>query len=205
MSDVIALLVRPFVVTVESEGTIPNAACQRRKVLALRLLSILHYVLLVLLPHFHPNLQNAGTSVLINGHSLIALIDSGSSDSFKSQSAATQLKLQVHPSTKNISMALTTMNTTVLGYCTMDIILNNSIYRNVRLSVLKDLCSDIILGHDFQKQHKNLIFEFGGPKPDLVVSNNSTCAVSAASIGEPSLFANVSPKCKPIAYQTTSL
>ena len=148
---------------------------------------------------FPPNLQNAGTSVLINGHSFIALIDSGSSDSFISQSAATQLKLQVHPSTKNISMALTTMNTTVLGYCTMDITLNNSIYRNVCLSVLKDLCSDIILGHDFQKQHKNLIFEFGGPKPDLVVSNNSTCAVSAASIGEPSLFANVSPKCKPIA------
>ena len=53
MSDVIALLVRLFVVTVESEGTIPNAACQRRKVLALRLLSILHYVLPVLLPHFH--------------------------------------------------------------------------------------------------------------------------------------------------------
>ena len=53
MSDVIALLVRLFVVTVESEGTIPNAACQRRKVLALWLLSILHYVLLVLLPHFH--------------------------------------------------------------------------------------------------------------------------------------------------------
>ena len=43
---------------------------------------------------FPPNLQNAGTSVLINGHSLIALIDSGSSDSFISQSAATQLKLQ---------------------------------------------------------------------------------------------------------------
>ena len=56
---------------------------------------------------FPPNLQNAGTSVRINGHSLIALIDSGSSDSFISQSAATQLKLQVHPSTKNISMALT--------------------------------------------------------------------------------------------------
>ena len=92
---------------------------------------------------FPPNLQNAGTSVLINGHSLIAHIDSGSSDSFISQSAATQLKLQVHPSTKNISMALTTMNTTVLGYCTMDITLNNSTYRNVRLSVLKDLCSRV--------------------------------------------------------------
>ena len=50
----IALLVKLFVVTVESEGTIPNAACQRRmKILALRLLSILHYVLLVLLPPFH--------------------------------------------------------------------------------------------------------------------------------------------------------
>ena len=32
-----------------------------------------------------------------------------------------------------------------------------------------------------------------------MLSNNSTCAVSAASIGEPSLFANASLKCKPIA------
>ena len=67
---------------------IPNAACQRRKVLALRLLSILHYVLLVLLPHFHQIYkmrEHLSHSVLINGHSLIALIDSGSSDSFISQ------------------------------------------------------------------------------------------------------------------------
>ena len=86
------------------------------------------------------------------------------------------------------------MNTTVLGYCTIDITLNNSIYRNVRLSVLKDLCSDIILGHDFQKQHKNLTFKFGGLKPDLVVSITLHVLFQhAASIGEPSLFANVSP------------
>ena len=43
----------------------------------------------------------------------------------------------------------------------------------------------------FYKKH---LYEFGRHKSDLVVFNNPTCAVSAASIGEPSLFANVSPK-----------
>ena len=64
---------------------------------------------------------------------------------------AKMLKLKIKPSTRNISMALSTMNTTILGYCVIDLKLNGHDYKNVRLSLLKDLCSDVILGHDFQK------------------------------------------------------
>ena len=79
-----------------------------------------------------------------------------------SENIAKMLKLKIKPSTRNISMALSTMNTTILKYCEIDLKLNEHDYKNVRLSLLKDLCSDVILGHDFQKQHQHLKFNLGG-------------------------------------------
>ena len=81
-----------------------------------------------------------------------------------SENIAKMLKLKIKPSTRNISMALSTMNTTISGYCKIDLKLNGHDYKNVRLSLLKDLCSDVILGHDFQKQHQHLKFNLGGGK-----------------------------------------
>ena len=67
---------------------------------------------------------------------------------------------------------------------------------------MKDHCSDIILGYDFQNMHKRLIIELSGSKSDLVIENNTTpCALSVATIGEPSLCANLLPNCKPIAIK----
>ena len=99
---------------------------------------------------------------LFMDNTLTALIDSCSSDSFMSENIAKMLKLKIKPSTRNISMALSTMNTDILGYCEIDLKLNGHDYKNVRLSLLKDLCSDVILGHDFQKQHQHLKFNLGG-------------------------------------------
>ena len=79
-----------------------------------------------------------------------------------SENIAKMLKLQIKPSTRNISISLSTMNTTILGYCEIDLKLNGHDYKNVCLSLLKDLCSDVILGHDFQKQHQPLKFNLGG-------------------------------------------
>ena len=84
-------------------------------------------------------------------------------------------------------MALPSIKTCVIGYCFVNINLNQRTYSSVRLGVLKDLCSDIILGQDFQKQHKSVIFEFGGTKPELKLPKfTPSCAFSAASIEEPS-------------------
>ena len=66
-------------------------------------------------------------------------------------------------------MLLTTLKTDVIGCCTTDITLNNRAYSNVKLSVLKYLCSYIILGHDFQKHHKRLTTELNGSQSDLIV------------------------------------
>lgn len=106
----------------------------------------------------------------------------------------TQMNLDVHRSSQSISVAQTSLTTKVLGHCYVDIELDHQSYSSVRLGVLRDLCSDIILGQDFQKKHKNVILEFGGSMSDLKVHNPSpVCALSAASIEEPSLFANLLP------------
>ena len=59
-------------------------------------------------------------------------------------------------------MALTSLTTKVLGYCYVNIKIGHQSYPSVRLGVLKDLCSDIILGQDFQKKHKSVVIEYGG-------------------------------------------
>lgn len=100
-------------------------------------------------------------------------------------------------------MALTSLKTHVLGNCFVDIHLNEHMYSSIRLGVLKDLCSDIILGQDFQKEHKSVLIEFGGTKPELIIPKSAPVfALSAASVNEPSLFANLLPDSKPIASKT---
>ena len=86
----------------------------------------------------------------------------------------------------------------VLGHCFTDINLNKPSYTAMLLGVIKNLCCDVILGQYFQKEHRSVIIKFGGAKPDLVIPNLiPECALSEASLGEPSLFANLLPSHKP--------
>ena len=113
------------------------------------------------------------------------------------------LKLLTHPSSQNISMALTTLNTHVLGNCFIDLTLNGLVYITTRLGVLKNLCSDMILGQDFQKKQRSVTIKFDGFKPELIISNLiSVCVLSEASLGKPSLLEHLLPGCKPIATVT---
>ena len=117
---------------------------------------------------FPNSLSHAALPAVIDGVTVTALIDSCSSDSFINQQVANRLQLAISPTTRNISMALyTTLKTDVIGCCTSDITLNDRTYSNVKLSVLKDLYSDIILGHDHQKRHKRLTIEIHGSQSDL--------------------------------------
>lgn len=114
-------------------------------------------------------------------------------------------------------MSLTTLNTQIIGSCIVDFILNKTSYKSgsrkihlfnqqiptsyksVCLGILKNLCSDIILGQDFQKLHRSLQIMYEGTMPDLVLSKPPVlCGLSAASVECPSLFTNLSSKCKPI-------
>ena len=63
--------------------------------------------------------------------------------------------------------------------------------------VLKDLCSDIILGH--------LTIDMGGTKPDLIISNTSPCALSTATFDNISLFTNHLPEFKTYSNTITKV
>jgi len=85
----------------------------------------------------------------------------------------------------------------VTGYRKIDIDIMGKVYHNQKLSILDNLCVDVILGLDFQTQHKSVTFNFGGQKLPIQV-----CGLAALNVDPPDLFANLSPDCKPIATKS---
>ena len=100
-------------------------------------------------------------------------------------------------------MAFSTLNALSPGFVRVNMMHNGQEYPSACLGVLKDLCYDIILGHDFQKQHKSVTFQYGGEKPELEITGTDlVCALATAMIDEPSLFLNLPQGCKPIAVKS---
>ena len=66
-------------------------------------------------------------------------------------------------------MAESSLKVSVIGHVIVDIVLQDNTYSNTKLSVLENLCTDVIIGQDFICQHKNLNVEFGGNKPTLSI------------------------------------
>ena len=59
-------------------------------------------------------------------------------------------------------------------------------YNEVKLSILPNLCSDVILGHDFLKKHEKVEILFEGPRKPF-----SLCGIAAAKVEPPFLFENL--------------
>ena len=149
---------------------------------------------------------------------MTALIDSCSSDNFISEDAFKKLQIPAHPSSRKVTMAQTSMESPIIGNCNVSIELKGKRYDNVRLDILHNLCSDVILGYDFQKQHKNLTFHYGGNKEDLVITSSTLKVVSTvntkqplpqqitdatvAAVDPPTLFKSIPYDVKPIATKS---
>ena len=67
-------------------------------------------------------------------------------------------------------------------------------YQAFKLSVLPELCADLILGIDFQSQHSSVVFHYGGSEPPLSVYGLRTLNVDL-----PELFVNLTADCHKIA------
>ena len=141
-----------------------------------------------------PTLQKSSTKVVINGVSATALIDSCSSESFIHPDLVDTLNLPKHPACKSISMAQSTLSAETLGHCIVSLDLDGKTYSDLHLSILPGLCSGLILGLDFQKQHHSVSFHHGGPKPPLQV-----CGLTTLKVESPDLFANLTADVHPIA------
>lgn len=145
-------------------------------------------------------LEKAVCPIKINGIRAKALIDTGSSESFVSLALVQEHKwpLQSTECNREVTMAATSLTSKVLGICKAHIELSDEeVYDDVTLSAMRDLCCDIILGQNFLKQHSVVEIPFGGQLPPLTI-----CGLTGAAVPPPSLFANLTEDCKPVAVRS---
>ena len=83
------------------------------------------------------------------------------------------------------------------GFVLADLEFKSVLYKNIKLSVLPDLCCEIILGHDFLGLHSKIEIPLDGQRSPL-----SLCSVAAANIEPPSLFGELTEGWKPIATKS---
>ena len=143
------------------------------------------------------SLHRATLPVILQGRKITALLDTGSSSSFIDESLAKSMKVPISCRQGSVSMASTLCSSKIVGSCQVSIQLKESDYHNIELFILPSLCSDVILGQDFLKRHASLTIEFGGEKQPITI-----CGLASLNIMPPSLFANIDPKCKPIACKS---
>lgn len=142
-------------------------------------------------------LTKATIDAKVNDYKVKALIDTGSTESFISKSITDKIGLKIVPSNSVVSMASTSLQTQICGYCIVELIVKGKLYPNSKLSVMPDLCKDIILGQDFMKQHESISVKFGGSDPPLHI-----CGLTSFSVTPPKLFGNLTSDCKPIATKS---
>uniref|UniRef100_A0A2C9LBJ4 CCHC-type domain-containing protein n=1 Tax=Biomphalaria glabrata TaxID=6526 RepID=A0A2C9LBJ4_BIOGL len=143
------------------------------------------------------NLNKSTIPICINNVPLKALVDTGRSESYISTHIAKKHKWQTRSSGNRIFMASTHVSRITQGHIYANIRLKNERYEGVRLSLLDNLCSAVILGLDFISLHQNLFIPFDGQKPSLCLSTLQPSKVEA-----PSLFSNLSPNCTPVATRS---
>ena len=127
-----------------------------------------------------PNdLADSVVNVKVNKSSFHALIDTGSTESFINSSVANDMLLQVHKTDKTIHMASNNHTTQTLGYCIVDLYFDGHHHNAIKLFVLRDLITDVILGHDILRTHKSLIVNFKGNRRSIEIGKVSqVCSVS---------------------------
>ena len=133
----------------------------------------------------------------VNGQSADMLIDTGSSQSFVSLHLVKRHKWKMFRASGEVLMASTVHTSKVHGYCVVTIQLPEHTYTDVRLTVLPDLCADVILGHDVLNQHTSVEIPFGGSRPSLMV-----CGLATMDVPLPTLFGNLTPDCRPVAVKS---
>ena len=149
-------------------------------------------------------LKFSTVSSKINGKVVSAIIDSASSESFIDYKVARNLQLEIEPtSSRTVTLAMTTQTASIRGTCLIDIEVDKNLYPQTKLHVIDNLCGDMILGLDFQRQHAAVILSYGGCKPSLHVRNDhSVCSLTTADVPKPRLFANLRPDATPIATKS---
>ena len=146
--------------------------------------------------------SNTITVSEIKGKFYRTLLDSGSTKCFVREVVADNFGVQKVPYSFEVGMAQATNRVNIKGSCTVTVKVLGRTYKDLTLYVMKDLCSDVILGLDFLGLHEAVTFKFGGSLDHLIVPRSAICAVAAAKVKTPSLFSNLISGWKPMASKS---
>ena len=144
-----------------------------------------------------PSLARSTRKVTVNGKQLDALIDSGSSITLLNHEVATKFGWPLIKSkcTESVSMASSNHVSESSNYCVLDISFTNDTFKSRKVTVMNNLCSDLIVGLDILAQYSSITLELGGQKEAAVIA-------SVADVPPPLLFTELDPNCKPIAVKS---
>ena len=123
----------------------------------------------------------------IGNFKLEALVDSGVFGNCIDSRAANDLRLKITGPRASIRLASSYYNAEVTGFVCAKMNLESREYPSVRFGVMNNLCADIILGHEFMRNHKEVIFTFGGREKVLNISKKSCNMLPARVNKTPSI------------------
>ena len=132
--------------------------------------------------------------ITVNGIQANALIDTGSTLSHINRTFASQHDFTLCTERNEIGLAVTGNCSQSDGFCLVTICMQNRSYPDMKLLVLDNLITDVILGQDFLKLHNHVQISFGGPKPALRISALDCIKTDVV----PRLFDHLTNECKPI-------
>uniref|UniRef100_UPI00358E16DD uncharacterized protein isoform X1 n=1 Tax=Myxine glutinosa TaxID=7769 RepID=UPI00358E16DD len=149
-------------------------------------------------------LAQALIPLMVEGHCVRALVDTGSTDSFIDQRLVLRHGWRIWRSTRRIFMASQGLRLSTKGECRLKLVLKGWVFPDVHLMVLPALGADILLGHDFLKLHGRLVMEFGGPDTLVVGADDAlaVCALAQMDVQPLSLFPNLTSDCTPVAVKS---
>ena len=127
--------------------------------------------------------QKAVVLVRINDIHCSALVDTLTTTSFIKYALVDKCNARVSPSKEQMTMASSALSSTVEGSCTVMVDMLGHIYKDATLLIMKNLCADVIIGHDLLAAHVSLEMKLGGSKAPLQI-----CVLEAANVPPVSLF-----------------
>ena len=136
--------------------------------------------------------------ITIDGMSANALIDTGSTLSHINKNFAFKHKFRRCNEYNEIGLAISGSGSQSEGYCLSTIQLKNRCYPDMKLLILSNLLTDVILGQDFLKLHNQVLIEFGGPQSSLIIGALECIKTDIV----PHLFEHLSSDCKPITTKS---
>lgn len=132
--------------------------------------------ILASVPSYPDKLVKSFLITYLNDYKTETLVDSGSSDSFIDFSFAKALKLHIYPLQESITLASKTASAPTIGYVLVNLKYCDNEFPQTKLTVIKNLCSSLLLGLDHLAKHSEVVLKLGGPQPTLKICNLTTMA-----------------------------